>query len=114
MPWAELSSDEHQDVFLYGTDGRARRRHLQNRYGRKRSYVTRFEGIVTNLQRRYRETDSESSREKIEEFMSRRPCPACKGSRLRPESRAVLVGGLAIHEFCALSVRRAIDWLEEV
>ena len=70
-----------------------------NRYGRKRSYATRFEGIVPNLERRYRETDSEQMREKIEEFMAVEPCPACKGARLRPESRAVLVGGMAIHEF---------------
>uniref|UniRef100_UPI00356AF4F5 excinuclease ABC subunit UvrA n=1 Tax=Paraconexibacter sp. TaxID=2949640 RepID=UPI00356AF4F5 len=112
-PWADLPP-EAQDVFLYGTDGQRVGVTYTNRYGRKRSYATRFEGIVTNLERRYRETDSEFSREKIEEFMSVRPCPACKGSRLRPESRAVLVGGCAIHEFCALSVRRALTWLEEV
>ena len=79
----------------------------RNRYGRRRSYATRFEGIIPNLERRYRETDSEFSREKIEEYMSVRPCPACKGARLRPESRAVLVGGLAIHEFTRCSRARA-------
>ena len=63
--------------------------------GRKRSYMTSFEGIVPNLERRYNETDSDWSREKIEEYMSVRPCPECKGARLRPESRAVKVGGLA-------------------
>ncbi len=56
---------------------------------------------MSSLQRRYRETDSDWSRERIEEYMSLVPCPACKGSRLRPESRAVLVGGMAIHEFTA-------------
>ena len=71
----------------------------RNRMGRKRSYMTTFEGIVPNLERRYKETDSDWSREKIEEYMTMRPCPECKGSRLRPESRAVKVGGLAIHEF---------------
>ena len=55
--------------------------------GRKRSYMTTFEGIVPNLERRYKETDSDWSREKIEEYMSVRPCPECKGARLRPESR---------------------------
>ena len=65
-------------------------------------------------QRRYRETDSEWTREKIEEFMSLRACPACGGARLRPESRAVLVGGTRIEDFCALSARRALEWLEEV
>jgi len=112
-PWGELAP-EAQDVFLYGTNGQRVGVTYTNRYGRKRSYATRFEGIVPNLERRYRETDSEWSREKIEEYMSVRPCPACKGSRLRPESRAVLVGGFAIHEFCAMSVRRALQWLDSV
>ena len=62
--------------------------------GRKRSYMTNFEGIVPNLERRYKETDSDWSREKIEEYMTMRPCPECKGARLRPESRAVQVAGL--------------------
>src|SRR3712207_3655661 len=73
--------------------------------------MTTFEGIVPNLERRYRETDSDWSREKIEEYMSVRPCPECKGARLRPESRAVKVGGLPIHEFSAMSARRGLEWL---
>ena len=101
-------------MFLYGTDGEPVQVTYRNRYGRQRSYATRFEGIVGNLQRRYRETDSEWTREKIEEFMSLRACPACGGARLRPESRAVLVGGTRIEDFCALSARRALEWLEEV
>ncbi len=112
-PWYELD-ESAQDLFLYGTDGERLQISYRNRYGRRRSYATRFEGIVTNLERRYRETDSEWTREKIEEFMAMVPCPACEGSRLRPESRAVRVGGLAIHEFCAFSVRRGLQWLEEV
>ncbi len=86
----------------------------RNRFGRKRSYMTRFEGIVPNLERRYRETDSDYSREKIEEYMSVRPCPECGGARLRPESRAVTVDGMAIHEFTMLSARRALEWLQEL
>ena len=58
-----------------------------------------FEGIVSSLQRRYRETDSSTQRERIEEYMSFRPCPVCKGARLKPEVLAVTVGGLNIHEF---------------
>jgi excinuclease ABC subunit A len=112
-PWHTLS-DGDRDLFLYGTNGEPVRVTYRNRYGRKRSYATRFEGIIPNLERRYRETDSEFSREKIEEYMSVRPCPACKGARLRPESRAVLVGGMAINEFVALSVRGALAWLAEV
>jgi excinuclease ABC subunit A len=112
-PWDELSTDE-QDIFLYGTGNERVDVSYRNRYGRRRSYATRFEGIITNLERRYRETDSDLAREKIEEFMSMVPCPACKGARLKPESRAVLVGGVAIHEFTGLSVRRALQWLDEV
>jgi excinuclease ABC subunit A len=112
-PWEDLPQ-EHRDVFLHGTNGEPIHVTYRNRYGRQRSYATRFEGIIANLQRRYRETDSEWTREKIEEFMSLRPCPACGGARLRPESRAVLVAGTRIEDFCALSARRALEWLEEV
>src|SRR3712207_5765527 len=112
-PWADLH-EEDQDLFLYGTNGDRSQVTYRNRYGRRRSYATQFEGIVNNLERRYRETDSDLQREKIEEFMSMVPCPVCKGARLRPESRAVRVGDLGIHEFSAFSVRRARTWLEEV
>ena len=112
-PWEELPA-EQQDLFLYGTNGEPIEVTYRNRYGRRRSYATRFEGIVRNLERRYRETDSDWTREKIEEFMSLRACPVCGGARLRAESRAVLVGGTRIEDFCALSARRALEWLEEV
>src|ERR671920_13317 len=112
-PWDELS-DEVRDAFLYGTNGDRIYVSYRNRMGRKRSYMTNFEGIVPNLERRYKETDSDYSREKIEEYMTLRPCPECKGARLRPESRAVKVGELAIHEFSRLSARRAIEWLDEL
>jgi excinuclease ABC subunit A len=112
-PWSELPQAD-RDLFLSGTNGEPVQVTYRNRYGRKRSYQTRFEGIIPNLERRYRETDSEFSREKIEEYMSVRPCPACHGARLRPESRAVLVAGMPIHEFTALSVRAALSWLAEV
>ncbi|MGH2948551.1 MAG: excinuclease ABC subunit UvrA [Solirubrobacteraceae bacterium] len=110
-PWEELA-EEQQDLFLYGTNGDRIYVSYRNRMGRKRSYMTSFEGIVPNLERRYKETDSDWSREKIEEYMSVRPCPECKGARLRPESRAVKVGGVAIHEFSAMSARRSLEWLE--
>jgi excinuclease ABC subunit A len=112
-PWEELPEHQRQ-IFLEGTGGEPVQVTYRNRYGRRRTYATRFEGIVGNLQRRYRETDSEWTREKIEEFMSLRACPVCGGARLRPESRAVLVGGTRIEDFCALSARRALEWLEQV
>ncbi|HSZ04508.1 MAG TPA: excinuclease ABC subunit UvrA [Solirubrobacteraceae bacterium] len=112
-PWEDLS-EERQDAFLYGTGDEPVQVTYRNRFGRQRSYASRFEGIVKNLQRRYRETDSEWTREKIEEYMSLRPCPVCGGARLRAESRAVLVAGTRIEDFCALSARRALEWLEEI
>jgi excinuclease ABC subunit A len=111
-PWEDLPA-EHKDRFLHGTKEPLPISY-RNRFGRRRSYSTRFAGIVANLQRRYRETESEGMREKIEQFMSLRPCPICAGARLRPESRAVLVGGTPIEEFCALSARRALEWVEQV
>src|ERR671916_2956603 len=111
-PWYDLPQDA-QDLFLYGTNGDRIQVTYRNRYGRRRSYATQFEGIVPNLERRYRETESELQREKIEEYMSMVPCPVCKGSRLRPESRAVRIGGLGIHEFTAFSVKKSRQWLDE-
>src|SRR6266516_7895393 len=75
-PWQELT-EEQQDLFLYGTKGERIYVQYRNRMGRKRSYMLNFEGIVPSLQRRYRETDSAQQRERIEEYMSFRPCPAC-------------------------------------
>ena len=111
-PWQELPEGE-RELFLYGTGERLQVSY-RNRFGRRRSYATRFHGIVTNLERRYKETDSEATREKIEQYMSLRPCPGCGGARLRAESRAVLVGGTRIEDFCALSAHRAIEWLQQV
>ncbi len=113
VPWESLSKSE-RDYFLHGTGKNAVEVTYRNRYGRERSYSTRFEGIIPNLERRYRETDSEAMRERIEEFMAVADCPACDGARLRPESRAVLVDGISINEFTALSVRRALNWIDEV
>jgi excinuclease ABC subunit A len=111
--WEELPEDV-RDCFLYGTDGERVYVSYRNRYGRRRSYMTTFEGIVPSLERRYRETDSDWSREKIEEYMTLRPCPSCSGARLRPESLAVKVGGLGVHGFTRMSAHRAIEWLNEL
>ena len=104
-PWQDLTR-EQQDLFLYGTKGERIYVQYRNRMGRRRSYMLNFEGIVPSLQRRYRETDSAQQRERIEEYMSFRPCPACEGARLKPEVLAVTVGGLNIHEFTRMSVTR--------
>ncbi|MBA2691849.1 MAG: excinuclease ABC subunit UvrA [Rubrobacter sp.] len=113
IPWRDLS-DEKKNLVLHGTDGDKIYISYRNRYGRRRQYMTRFDGVVGNLQRRYAETDSEYRREKIEEYMSHVPCPKCHGARLRPEALAVHVGGKNIHEFTELSVRDAQNFFEDV
>src|SRR5437773_76376 len=110
-PWESLT-DEEQDLFLYGTEGERVYVSYRNRMGRRRSYMLTFEGIVSSLQRRYKETDSSTQRERIEEYMSFRPCPVCKGARLKPEVLAVTVGERNIHEFTQMSVRRALRFID--
>jgi excinuclease ABC subunit A len=112
-PWAELP-EEQQNLFLYGTKGERVYVQYRNRMGRRRSYMLSFEGIVPSLERRYKETDSSQQRERIEEYMSFRPCPACGGARLKPEVLAVTVGGKNIHEFTQMSVSRAIEFVDSL
>jgi excinuclease ABC subunit A len=109
-PWSKLKKLE-KEVFLYGTGSERHQVSYTNRFGRRRSYKVRFEGIVNNLERRYEETDSESNRERIESYMAEQPCPDCKGARLRPESLAVKVGGISIAEFSDKSARTAAEWI---
>ena len=101
------------DIILYGTKGEK----LKLTYERADGHGTLmqpFEGIVNNLERRYRETQSEGSRRELEECMSERPCPDCGGRRLRRESLAVTVGGLNIDEFCHKSVTEALNFVENL
>ncbi|HEX8648648.1 MAG TPA: excinuclease ABC subunit UvrA, partial [Thermoleophilaceae bacterium] len=112
-PWSQLKKDE-REIFLYGTGDERHAISYRNRFGRRRSYSVRFEGIVNTLERRYEETDSERVRERIEGYMAEQPCPACKGARLRPESLAVKVGGLSIAEYSDLSAQAASAWIREL
>jgi excinuclease ABC subunit A len=109
-PWSKLKKSD-KEIFLYGTGEDRHQVTYTNRFGRRRSYKVRFEGIVNNLQRRYEETDSETNRERIESYMAEQPCPQCKGARLRPETLAVKVGGISIAEYSDLSARAAADWI---
>src|SRR5437588_3227275 len=111
MPWQDLT-EEQQNIFLFGTAGDRIYVQYRNGMGRKRSYMLAFEGIVKSLERRYKETDSSQQRERIEEYMSFRACPSCKGARLKPEVLAVTVGGLNVHQFTQMSVSRALEFLE--
>jgi excinuclease ABC subunit A len=112
-PWAKLKKSE-KEIFLYGTGSERHQVSYTNRFGRRRSYKVRFEGVVNNLERRYEETDSESNRERIESYMAEQPCPECHGARLRPESLAVKVGGISIAEFSEKSARAAAEWIADL
>lgn len=112
-PFRELPP-EKQRLILYGTQGERVRVHYQNRDGRQATFETTFEGVIGNLERRYRETSSDYIREKISEYMSDRPCPACQGKRLRPEALAVTVDGVNIMEVTDWPVRRVLEWVERL
>ncbi|MDQ4082897.1 MAG: excinuclease ABC subunit UvrA [Actinomycetota bacterium] len=112
-PWRDLP-EEHKKRILFGTEGERIYVSYRNRYGRRRQYMSQFDGVVGNLERRYAETDSEYRREKIEEFMSHVPCPKCKGARLRPEALAVTVGEKNVHDFTELSVTDAQRFFDAV
>ncbi len=112
-PWSKLKKFE-KEVFLYGTGDERHLVSYTNRFGRRRSYKVRFEGIVNNLERRYEETDSETNRERIESYMAEQPCPQCEGARLRPETLAVKVGGISIAELTEMSARAAAAWIESL
>jgi len=103
---------EQQRAILYGLKDQKVQMRYSTRDGRVRDYETAFEGAVKNLERRYRETDSDFQRIEIERYMTNRPCSACKGARLKPESLAVTVGGRSIVEVTAFSVRDADQWFQ--
>src|SRR5260370_21180349 len=88
-PWRTLSEDQRQKV-LFGSSEPLTIRYTPQ-HGRTRSYTINFEGVIPNLDRRYKQTESESGREEIESYMSARICPVCHGARLKPEALAVLL-----------------------
>ena len=109
-PWRKLSK-RAKDVLLYGSEEEIYVRY-KNRYGRVRSYYTTYEGVIPSVERRHAETDSDSQREKLEQFMREVPCRACGGARLKPESLAVTVGGLNIAQLTDLSIRDTLRFVE--
>ena len=106
-------SPEVMDVILYGTQGEELTLHYDQPRG-KGTLHQAFEGICNNLERRYKETQSDAMRRELEECMSECPCPACQGRRLRKESLAVTVGGLDIDAFCRKSVTQALDFVDRL
>jgi len=112
-PWSKLPKAQ-RDVLLNGTGDKKIKFGYRNQYGHERWYEAPFEGVVANLQRRYEETQSEYLKQELERYMSDKPCPACKGRRLKPESLAVTVDGRNIAEVCELSVSGAIDFFDKL
>ena len=114
VPFGELSARE-QRVILYGLpkDETVRMRYVSHT-GRSHSYEAAYEGVIPNLERRYRETESEWVKQEIERLMMQKPCPACAGKRLKPEFLAVTVDGMSIMDFTALTVAAALRRTESL
>ena len=110
VPWQDLP-ERDRELLLNGTGDERHTVSYRNRFGRRRVYTVRFDGMLTSLERRYESTDSENTRERIEGLMALSPCPACGGARLRRESLAVAVGGLNIYEYTQFSARAALEWI---
>ena len=106
-------SDQVMDVILYGTKGEKLTIEYDQPRGKGVLYQP-FEGIVNNLERRYRETQSDAMKREIEECMSECPCPTCGGRRLKKESLAVTVGGISIQDFCDMPVDKALAFLDTI
>ncbi|MGO4121793.1 excinuclease ABC subunit UvrA [Arthrobacter sp. YAF16] len=109
-PWEKLSTEARQTV-LHGKDHKVVVQY-RNRFGRERKYSTGFEGVVQYVHRKHTETDSDSARDRYEEYMRQVPCPACNGARLNPASLSVLINGKSIAEVAALPMRECAHFLD--
>ena len=110
VPVKELPRDV-MNVILYGTKGE--KLHMTYNRGNGMGVLEQpFEGILNNISRRYRETQSDAARKELEECMSTAPCPVCHGKRLSAIAQAVTVGGMGIMDFCAMSIRKELDFME--
>ena len=113
-PWEDLpkklrdvilhGSGEEEIKFTYGDDG------CMRRYDTKKP----FEGVITNMDRRYSETDSAWMQEELEKYQSESPCEVCNGYRLKPEALSVKIGGLHIGQVCEQSIRDADGWFRDI
>ena len=112
-PWKKLTKAQ-QKVVLYGAGKTQVLVRYKNRYGRKREYKTRYEGVIPWLERRYTEADSDRSREQIEGYMREVPCTACAGARLRPASLGVTIADRNISEVGNLSIRKTAKFFEQI
>ena len=113
MPVKDLSKDQLK-IVLYGTGDKQIQMTYQSTNGNEFKFTRAFEGVITNLERRYRETNSEWIREKISEFMSDRPCPSCGGKRLNPAALAVTVDDINIVEANSWPVLQTLEWVKKI
>ena len=107
-------TEEQLRLVLYGDGGETVLATYEDRYGRMRQYYANFEGVIPHLERRYKETDSDSVRADIGRYMSSNPCPACQGKRLKPESLAVTIVGKNIMDVTVLPVTEALNWVDQL
>jgi excinuclease ABC subunit A len=105
---------EQMDIVLHGTGGKEIPIKYKSARGHEFTFAREFEGVIGNLERRYRETNSEYIRERITEYMSDKPCPTCKGKRLRPEAIAVTVAGANIIEVTSWPIQRTLEWINDL
>jgi excinuclease ABC subunit A len=113
QPWKDLPKRQ-REIILGGAGKRKVRFGYSNQYGQRRHYEAVFEGVVANVQRRYDETESEYVKQEFEKYLSQRPCPACQGTRLKPESLAVTVAERSIARVSALSVSQSIEFFQQL
>ena len=111
-PVKELPRDV-MDIILYGTKGE-KLRMTYNRGNGMGVLEQPFEGILNNISRRYKETQSDAARKELEECMSTAPCPVCRGKRLSAVAQAVTVGGIGIMDFCSMSIRKELDFMNDL
>lgn len=112
-PVKELTKEQLK-IVLYGTGDKQIQMTYQGANGNEFKFTRAFEGVITNLERRYKETNSEYIREKISEFMSDRPCPSCGGKRLNPAALAVTVDGINIVEANSWPVLQTLEWAKKI
>ena len=112
VPFSELS-EEAKDVILYGTKGE-KLKMTYNRGNGMGVLEQPFEGIMNNISRRYKETQSDAARKELEECMASAPCPQCHGDRLSDIARAVTVGGIGIMDFCRMSIAKELEFMENL
>ncbi len=111
-PWGDLSEDA-RNAILHGVKGRTLKFHTEGSRS-KSEYESEWEGVIRNVERRYRESSSDSIRSSLEEFMVEQPCASCGGRRLKPESLAVLVGGRSIGDVVELPVTKALEFFRSL